>query len=558
MVSIEEVKMAYRMLLMALLALGCSKAYVKSYNRGVDYLNMGLEEEAIREFQEALKQKHDYPDAHYGLGMSYLELDEPEEALKHLKEALKLDPDDPKYLWACGLAFYKLGRYEEAAECLEKSYRLRPDWECAYNLGVVLRELGRYGEAVSYLKKALKNADLLSSAHILENLALAYEDLLQHEKALKCWRDALRYEKDERRREEIASHIRDLTPTGPSIVLDATPDTVLSESVSIRGRAMDERGVEDVWVLVNRKLARGIVVEPVTEREKRFSFEVSLENGENVITVYAKNTAGITSEEEVRIFRKLVPAAPELWALVVGVGDYQDPSIPDLKYADDDAEALYDFLRGQKGKAFSDVHVRILTNQEATREDVTRALAYFITRSAPQDLVVVFLAGHGITEAGQYYFAVHDTRRDNLFGTAIRMQDFTDAFSRIGAERVLLLNDTCHSSGIVLASRGFGEIAEEFYRKLSSSKGKVTISASRFDEVSLEDPDLGHGVFTYFLLRGLEGECDGNSDGIVSVLELYNYLSRKVPDYTKGAQHPSMILPEGGLVGDMPIAKVGD
>ncbi|RKY57290.1 MAG: hypothetical protein DRP94_09250 [Candidatus Latescibacterota bacterium] len=140
--------MAYRMLLMALLALGCSKAYVKSYNRGVDYLNMGLEEEAIREFQEALKQKHDYPDAHYGLGMSYLELDEPEEALKHLKEALKLDPDDPKYLWACGLAFYELGRYEEAAECLEKSYRLRPDWECAYNLGVVLRELGRYGIAL--------------------------------------------------------------------------------------------------------------------------------------------------------------------------------------------------------------------------------------------------------------------------------------------------------------------------------------------------------------------------------------------------------------------------
>jgi len=144
------------MLLMALLALGCSKAYVKSYNRGVDYLNMGLEEEAIREFREALEQKHDYPDAHYGLGMSYLELDEPEEALKHLKEALKLDPNDPTYLWACGLAFYELGRYEEAAECLEKSYRLLPDWECAYNLGVVLRELGRYGEAVSYLKKPSK------------------------------------------------------------------------------------------------------------------------------------------------------------------------------------------------------------------------------------------------------------------------------------------------------------------------------------------------------------------------------------------------------------------
>ena len=76
-------------------------------------------------------------------------------------------------------------------------------------------------------------------------------------------------------------------------------------------------------------------------------------------------------------------------------------------------------------------------------------------------------------------------------------------------------------------------------------------------EVSLESSDLGHGIFTYYLIRGLEGAADTNRDGIVSLQELYEYVEQQVTAKSRalgGNQHPVM---KGELEGPLPLIKVG-
>jgi len=91
-----------------------------------------------------------------------------------------------------------------------------------------------------------------------------------------------------------------------------------------------------------------------------------------------------------------------------------------------------------------------------------------------------------------------------------------------------------------------------FFETLSKAEGRITITASKADEVSIEDARLKHGVFSYHLLQGLRGDADNNKDKVVGVMELYQYLSEKIPDATRGGQHP-LLIPGEKLAGDVPL-----
>ena len=83
------------------------------------------------------------------------------------------------------------------------------------------------------------------------------------------------------------------------------------------------------------------------------------------------------------------------------------------------------------------------------------------------------------------------------------------------------------------------------------------ITASQASEVSLEVPELGHGLFTHFLVQGLRGAADLDRDGIVSLQEVYQYLEQQVSQKSRamgGNQHPVM---KGEMEGILPLVKVG-
>ena len=96
-------------------------------------------------------------------------------------------------------------------------------------------------------------------------------------------------------------------------------------------------------------------------------------------------------------------------------------------------------------------------------------------------------------------------------------------------------------------------LSEKFYERISKGKGRVILSSCSANEVSKEDDDLKHGIFSYHLLRGLKGETDHDTDGIITLSELFSFLSRKVPDATGQDQHP---VRKGESEGELVIGRI--
>jgi uncharacterized caspase-like protein len=96
-------------------------------------------------------------------------------------------------------------------------------------------------------------------------------------------------------------------------------------------------------------------------------------------------------------------------------------------------------------------------------------------------------------------------------------------------------------------------VSENFLARLSKGKGRIVLSASKASEVSEEREDLGHGVFTYYLLEGLRGSADADRDGVITVDEAYGYVSKKVPEVTGQNQHP---VKKGEVEGQLVLGHV--
>jgi uncharacterized caspase-like protein len=154
-----------------------------------------------------------------------------------------------------------------------------------------------------------------------------------------------------------------------------------------------------------------------------------------------------------------------------------------------------------------------------------------------------------------------DADPDDLYSSALPMDELQTIFGRIEAERVVVFLDACYSGaagGRTFASKKTRAVNVDdlFLERLTRAKGRAIITASRPTEVSLELPELGHGLFTYYLLRGLQGAADLNRDGIVSLQELYEYVEQQVSQKARavgGNQHPVM---KGELEGVLPLLTV--
>jgi tetratricopeptide (TPR) repeat protein len=240
----------------------------------------------------------------------------------------------------------------------------------------------------------------------------------------------------------------------------------------------------------------------------------------------------------------------ERWAVIVGISDYKNnPQITDLKYADCDATAFYDFLVSAKGGCFKPENIQLLLNEKSTVSNLRYALGTFLGKTADKDLVVIYMAGHGAPDTRKWenlYFLTYDADPDSLPNTAYPMDDLTRDLQRyIKAKKVIVITDACHSaavSGGMVAMRGNeGYRVNEYMKKLAESReGCTFITASRAGEGSQESEKWsgGHGVFTHFLLEGLKGKADYNGDGFITMKEAYDYLYPKVQRESENGQTP--------------------
>jgi Caspase domain len=291
---------------------------------------------------------------------------------------------------------------------------------------------------------------------------------------------------------------------------------------------------------------------------------VELKLGQNQLDVEVIHGYTTLSRTTYRIYRRALntPTAVvgEKWAVVIGISDYKADGL-NLRYADRDAEAIRDTLIEKGG--FRPERVRFLSNQHATYQDIRTALFSFLASTQPEDLVLIFLAGHGVQDAANpdnFFFLAHDSEVGNLGGTAIPMWDLGNVMDyAIRSQCILIFADTCHSGAAL--DRGGANAGKNlnFFNKylevLAGKKGRLVLTASQAHESSIETTKLAHGVFTYSILQGLAGAADDNpADGVITAGELVDYVRTRVPEETAGEQHPS--YSEQGFDMNLPLAYV--
>jgi tetratricopeptide (TPR) repeat protein len=263
-------------------------------------------------------------------------------------------------------------------------------------------------------------------------------------------------------------------------------------------------------------------------------------------------------------------AIPRGYALVVGIAKYKNlPAKAQLDYAERDAESVYSVLINPEGGNFRAENVHRLIGPKATLANLKQELEVWLPSVAKEpDRVVIYFAGHGFISGARAFLAPYDIDPSNVGASGYPMDTLgAVAGSKIKAKWKVLLTDSCHSGAISPDS----ELAQVNKSLLDLSRSMFSLTASRDREKSFESKNWGdgHGIFTYYVVKGLEGEADESGDGIVTADELAEYVRRNVREVTQGQQNPTsdrgsfdpnMILayiPGGLRAGRAPAPKDG-
>jgi tetratricopeptide (TPR) repeat protein len=231
---------------------------------------------------------------------------------------------------------------------------------------------------------------------------------------------------------------------------------------------------------------------------------------------------------------------PQSYALVIGIAHYANlPASAQLRYPDRDAQSIFTTLISQQGGEFPANHVHMLTNEQATQTNILRELETWLPSvSTPNDRILIYFAGHGFISGGKGFLATYDTDLHHLSTTAIPMDTLGVLIgTKIQGKWKVLLTDACHSGAITPET----DPTQLNHLLLDLRQSLFSLTASRDREQSFESPDWGggHGIFTYYVVNGLQGAADANADGIVTADELAEYVHENVRQATKGQQNPT-------------------
>ncbi|MFT8247001.1 caspase family protein [Roseomonas sp. BN140053] len=266
--------------------------------------------------------------------------------------------------------------------------------------------------------------------------------------------------------------------------------------------------------------------------------EVPLDRGVNRIStrLYAEDRTLFAEGPTAELRREGEPAAPagagRLVVLAVGVDRYADASM-NLRFAVADARAVVDALRAGSAGLFDGVETVLLTDADASRAGILRALDEAANHVRPEDTFVLYLAGHGVRSDGDGRFLFLPSDLSNvsswpaLRAGAVGDEALVSALARVRARDGFLLIDACYA----------GQVALDSLSALGNETGRYLLAAASGVQEALDSYDDRNGVFAYALREGLGGRAATDPEGRVSALALGEYMSRRVPQLAAQKQH---------------------
>ncbi|MEI2696509.1 MAG: caspase family protein [Saprospiraceae bacterium] len=224
------------------------------------------------------------------------------------------------------------------------------------------------------------------------------------------------------------------------------------------------------------------------------------------------------------------------YAVVVGISDYQDPGIPDLRFANKDAEAFANFLRSSVGGKLDNDHLKVLINSDATMAQFANALDWLWEVCKEGDLAIIYFSGHGdvekksLTQPG-FLLCWDAPARVYMAGGAFALPMLQEVVSTLSIQnkaKVIVITDACRSGTLAGSSVGGSQATAANLAKQFGNE--IKIMSCQPNEYSIEGEQWGggRGVFSYNLIDGLYGLADGNKDLSVNLQELSRYLEDHV------------------------------
>lgn len=219
-------------------------------------------------------------------------------------------------------------------------------------------------------------------------------------------------------------------------------------------------------------------------------------------------------------------------ALVIGISKYREKMIPEVKYAARDAEVVARYLENVGGIART--NIKVLTDDKATKSDLEAQLSDWLPRRATsQSTVFIYYAGHGAPGAqGAEAFIVPYEGHPDYPSQLYSLQKMYDALNKLKAREVVVMLDSCFSGakGRSITGEGTRPLVISLENPVLA-KGKVmVIAASSGAQVSSDYDKARHGLFTYYLLRGMRGEASKDTEGNVNLGGLYEFVKKNVSE----------------------------
>jgi hypothetical protein len=242
--------------------------------------------------------------------------------------------------------------------------------------------------------------------------------------------------------------------------------------------------------------------------------------------------------------------------LLVGINKYEDPLISPLNFSVNDVEGLYEILIDpEKGKCNKD-DIELLSDnnyEKPTRNKIVSKLRRICRRAEPRDIILFYFSGHGYEKDGKPYLLCSDTYLNAVEETAIPVEVIRKTMEESDARVKIIILDACHS-GMIKGVKDSGKMTEQLFKAFfPPPQGFAVLSSCKLGEYSYEWSEKEHSVFSYYLLEGLKGGADKDEDGIVTLIDAYQFTSENVRKWAfqRGLeQNPTL---EARISGDIPL-----
>lgn len=249
-------------------------------------------------------------------------------------------------------------------------------------------------------------------------------------------------------------------------------------------------------------------------------------------------------------------------ALLVGVNSYTRSGLNNLKFAVNDVSSIYDILTDTSRGGFAPDNCILMMDKgrkkdmKPTRSDLMSQMESLSRTATRSDYLLFFFSGHGIEEDGKSYLCLSDARCNVLRNTAVSVDWIRAKLKASKAHSKVLILDACHA-GAMKGKAESGRMTKGLQDSFSPvGEGFATLASCKLNEISYEMPEKKHGVFSYFLIEGLKGAADFDSDGHILLSEISRYTAEKTTEWT--FKKPIVQTPnlKSEVVGDLLLVDV--